>query len=167
MRAHLVGLLAGIVASVLFIAMLLQKRVIDMTFDERQERARGVAFQYGFYTMVIAVVFYGALDLMVGKWCDTLVGCILCVCVGMTVFAVTCIRKDAYLSLKEKPKQIMTMLAGLALLNLLFGVMAYDNLVQNGILTFWATNPVVGMMALIILVAYILQYRSDRQEERE
>ena len=45
-----VGLTVGLAIGLLFVALLFRKKVLDCTFDERQERARGVAFKYGFFT---------------------------------------------------------------------------------------------------------------------
>ena len=53
---------------------LFKKKVLDMHFDERQERARGKAFQYGFFTLLIAAYAYGISDVLLGRWCDVLTG---------------------------------------------------------------------------------------------
>ena len=51
MLGALVGLaVAGVLAAVLF-----RTRVLDLTFDERQQRARGTAYKYAFIaTLVLA-----------------------------------------------------------------------------------------------------------------
>ena len=60
----LCGLTVGILAGLLFVAFLFKKKILDMHFDERQERARGKAFQYGFFTMIISTYFYAVSDIM-------------------------------------------------------------------------------------------------------
>lgn len=164
------GIGVGILAGVLVIALLFKKRVLDMHFDERQERARGVAYKYGFFTLMFALILYGMLELVLGRWCDAMAGASLCLCVGITVFAVTCICKDAYLSLREKPRNIMTMFVIVSALNLLLGFLhIYDgDLVENGILTFRCTNLVVGIMTTVVLVVYVVNYLlRDREEAAE
>ena len=42
------GVAVSLTVGVLIVAVLFKKRVLDMTFDERQERARGQAFKLGF-----------------------------------------------------------------------------------------------------------------------
>ncbi|MCI9113855.1 MAG: hypothetical protein HFF96_06275, partial [Oscillibacter sp.] len=69
-----VGLAAGLLAGLAFIMSLFKKKVLDMHFDERQERARGKAFQYGFFTLLIAAYAYGISDVLLGRWCDVLTG---------------------------------------------------------------------------------------------
>lgn len=43
--ALVLGLCAGFVAGIFTVALLFRAKVLDMHFDERQERARGVAFR--------------------------------------------------------------------------------------------------------------------------
>lgn len=164
------GITVGILAGLFVVALLFKKKVLDMHFDERQERARGKAFQYGFFTLLIAVYAYGVSDVMFGKWCDVLTGVTLCVAAGLCVFAVTCILKDAYLSLREKPRTVMTMFALLSLLNLgIGGRHAWSGeLVEDGVLTFRAVNPIIGFATLVILIVYIVNHLlRSREEEAE
>ncbi|MBE6996205.1 MAG: hypothetical protein E7429_05725 [Ruminococcaceae bacterium] len=167
--ARALGVLAGLAVGFAIVALLFKKKVIDMTFDERQELARGKAYQYGFFTLMGCLFFYGLTDTFLGTWCDTLTGCTLCICVALTVFAVTCIRKDAYLSLKEKPAAVMTLFAIIAVVNLALGgvYIASGDLVQNGILTFRAVNPIIGSMAFLILLVYLVNYVLERGEGAE
>ena len=165
-----VGLAAGLLAGLAFIMSLFKKKVLDMHFDERQERARGKAFQYGFFTLLIAAYAYGISDVLLGRWCDVLTGVTLCIALALCVFAVTCILKDAYLSLREKPRTVMTMFALLSSINLGFGGMyaLSGDLVEDGVLTFRAVNPIIGAAILVILIVYIVNYLlRPRDEEAE
>lgn len=164
------GISVGILAGLFVVALLFKKKVLDMHFDERQERARGKAFQYGFFTLIIAIYAYGLSDVMFGRWCDVLTGVTICLAVGLCVFAITCILKDAYLSLREKPRTVMTMFALISAVNLGFGGMyAFSgDLLENGVLTFRAVNPILGLATLVILVVYIVNYLlRDQGEEAE
>ena len=164
------GLMAGLLAGAAFIMFLFKKKILDMHFDERQERARGKAFQYGFFTLLVAAYAYGVSDLVLGTWCDVLAGVSLCLALSICVFAVTCILKDAYLSLREKPRTIMTFFALLSIVNLGLGVMYHisPGLTENGVLTFRAVNPIIGAAILVILIVYIVNYLlRPRDEEAE
>lgn len=163
-----VGLLVGLAAGIVLVALLFRKRVLDCTFDERQERARGVAFKYGFFAMMFAMILYGLLDILLGRWCDAMAGATLCLCVGILVFAITCILKDAYLSLREKPRYIMTLFAVMSVVNIAFGAVHIldGDMVEGGILTFRCTNLVVGLMTTVVLAVYIVNYLlRDREAE--
>lgn len=161
------GLSAGILAGLLVVALLFKKKVLDMHFDERQELARGKAFQYGFFTLIIAVYAYGISDMMFGRWCDVLTGVTICLTVGLCVFAITCILKDAYLSLREKPRTVMTMFVLISAVNLGFGGMyaVSGDLLENGVLTFRAVNPILGLATLVILIVYIVNHLLRSREE--
>lgn len=164
------GISVGILAGLFVIVLLFRKKVLDMHFDERQERARGKAFQYGFFTLLASTYAYGVSDMVLGRWCDVLTGVTICLAVSLCVFAVTCILKDAYLGLREKPRTVMTMFALLSAINLGFGVMyaVSGDLVENGVLTFRAVNPIIGFAVLVILVVYIVNHLlRSREEEAE
>lgn len=156
--ASAVGLLIGLAVAGIIVTLLFQKRVLDMTFDERQERARGRAYQYGFWTLVGAVLAYGFTEMALGRWCDALAGSTLCLGAGLLVFAAICITKDAYLSLREKPRQIVILLVAVSALNLGLGgaYLAEGSLVEDGVLTYRASNPILGLMVLVILAIYVV-----------
>lgn len=165
----LFGLLTGILIGAAVLVLLFKKKVLSMEFDERQERARGKAFQYGFFTLMICLYVYGVSEMALGRWCDALAGVTLCIAIGVGVFAVTCILRDAYLSLKEKPRQVMTMFALIAFFNLGLGglYLSSGGLVEDGVLTYRAVNPILGAMALAILIVYIVNFLLRSREEDE
>jgi len=165
----IMGFIVGLAVGGVILALLFKRKVLDCTFDERQERARGQAFRYGFFTLMAAVVAYGAAEQFLGRWCEPLAGTMLCVCAGAGVFAVICILKDAYLSLKEKPRQVMTLLVVLTAVNLTFGGVAWagGSLVEDGVLTFRAVNLMVGVTTLVILAVYMVNSALRNKEEAE
>ncbi len=161
-----IGMVVGIGLGAAFLMILFKKKVLDMHFDERQERARGEAFKYGFFTLVACGMAFGCVDIMY-HWCDFMAGTTLCVCIGVVVFAVTAICKDAYLGLYEKPAKIMVLFGILGIANLGLGLnrLMEGNIVENGILTFRATNLMVGGMVLAILTVYGIRYLFRRAAE--
>ena len=165
LAAVLVGALVGLG----IIALLFRLKIMDLTFDERQERARGQAYKYGFWTMTACLFLYGFSDQIFGRWCDVLTGVMLCVAVALMVFASVCIVKDAYLSLKEKPRTIMILLTVGGSLNLAIGIMNWKNgrVVQDGILTFGAANGICGIMVLVILAVYVVNHLLAKREDAE
>ena len=162
---YAMGLVFGLAVGLGVVALLFKKKVLDMTFDERQELARGKAYKYGFQAMGVSVILYGILDVTVGEWCDTLTGNLICFCIGLTVFAVTCILNDAYLSLKEQPRKVMTLCFLVALLNLAIGwANAAHGTVVDGKLSTGAVNLIVGGMSLLLLAVYIINYALRERE---
>lgn len=167
--AYVLGLIVGLAVGTSVVVLLFRKKVLDMTFDERQERARGKAFQYAFFTLAGCIVVYGLLDSVGFRWCDTLTGCIICLCMGLTVFAITCILNDAYLSLKEQPGKVMTTLVVIGFANLVIGAtyLMHGKLVEDGILTIRAVNLICGIMVLVVLVVYAVNCLLAQREEAE
>ena len=159
----------GALVGVGIVALLFKLKVMDLTFDERQERARGQAYKYGFWTLVVCLLLYGFSDMVLGRWCDVITGVMLCLSGALVVFASVCIVKDAYLSLKEKPRKIMTLLAVVSVLNLAIGAMNLKNgrVVENGVLTYGAVNGICGVITLTILVVYVVNYLLAKREEAE
>lgn len=165
----LLGVVTGVLVGCLFVALMKYKKVIDCHFDERQERARGQAFKYAFFALTVVSLCYGAVDTIIGIPCDTLPALFICFCIAMVVFAWVCIKKEAYLSLYEKPGKVMGLFAGIAAFNLAIGVvyLIEGSMVENGVLTFRACNPIVGVMMLIIMGIYGLHLSGSREEEAE
>ena len=163
------GALTGVLVGLLFVALMKHKKVIDCHFDERQELARGQAFKYSFFVLMAAVLCYGALDTIFGLPCDTLAGGFICFAAAMTVFAAVCIRKEAYLSLHEKPGKVMALFAGIAAFNISIGAVYLINgsMVENGVLTFRSTNLICGVMLLIIMGIYAVHLMGRKEETEE
>ena len=166
---YALGLIFGLAAGIGIVALLIKKKVMDMTFDERQERARGKAFQYGFFTLIGCLILYGFTDVLLGKWCDTLTGCVICVCIGLMVFAVTCILNDAYLSLKEKPRTFVTAFLLVAVSNFLIGGvnLLQGDVIVDGVLTVRSVNFICALMMLVVLAVYIVNHLLSGREEAE
>ena len=166
---YIFGLLVGILVGVGIVALLFKLKVMDLTFDERQERARGQAYKYGFWTLLTCLLLYGFSDMILGRWCDVIAGAMLCIAAALMVFASVCIVKDAYLSLKEKPRQVMTLLTVISILNLGIGFMNWKHgqVVKDGVLTYSAVNGICGVMILTILVVYVVNYLLAKREAGE
>lgn len=165
----LCGALAGVLVGLLFVALMKHKRVIDCHYDERQELARGQAFKYAFFTLAALSAVYGFLDTVLVLPMDTLAGVFLCFCLAMVVFAVVCIRKEAYLSLYEKPGKVMVLFSGLAAFNIGVGAMYLleGSMVEDGVLTFRAVSPMLGVMLLVIMVIYAVHLAGRKEEDAE
>ena len=163
---YAMGWVLGLAVGLGLVALLFKKKVLDMTFDERQERARGKAYRYGFQAMAVSIILYGILDETVGEWCDTLTGNFICLCIGLTVFAVTCILNDAYMSLKENPRKVMTLCLLAGLMNLVLGWVnaANGTVIVDGKLSTGAVNLIVGGMSLLLLAVYIINYALRERE---
>lgn len=136
-------------------------------YDERQVLARGRAFMWGFFTLMICLMVYGMLDMLIDRWCDTLTGCIICICVSLLVFASICIKQDAFAGIGKNRKRNLTVLLVLTLANMFFGVenITGGDVVRDGLLTFRSVSLIVGATTGVVLLIYWLHGLRDRGEE--
>ena len=85
----IVGMLGGAVILGVLIAVLAKKAgglngFSEKNYDERQQRARGIAFKSGFFTMIVYSFLYGVSGMVVKTpWCDTFTGNLLGICLGV------------------------------------------------------------------------------------
>lgn len=135
-------------------------------YDERQVLARGRAFMWGFFSLMISLMVYGLADMIVEPWCDTLTGCIICICVSLLVFASICIRQDAFAGIGQRRGRNLTALLVLTLVNLMFGMMRVidGELLEDGVLCFRSVSLIVGVTTGIILAVYWLHGVRERGE---
>ena len=135
-------------------------------YDERQILARGRAFMWGFFSLMICLMVYGLTDMLIEPWCDTLTGCIICICVALIVFAVICIRQDAFAGIGQKRKRNLTVLLVLTAANLLFGVshIIDGDLLRDVVLSFRSVSLIVGATTGLVLLVYWFHGLRDRGE---
>ena len=121
---------------------------------------------WGFFSLMICLMVYGLTDMLIEPWCDTLTGCIICCCVSLIVFAVICIRQDAFAGIGRNRKRNQTVLLVLTLVNLMFGVshVIDGDLLRDGVLRFRSANLIVGITTGIVLVVYFVHGLCDRGE---
>lgn len=138
-------------------------------YDERQIAARGQAFQLAYFTLLGMLFLYACSEGLFGRWCDAGAAAGLCACPSVTVFAVTCIWRDAYRRPNERPAGVIALMGFLAVVNLALGAVRIceGDVVQDGILTFSICNTAVGVMAAVILAAYLLRLLVLRKEQKE
>lgn len=161
------GMLAGLAVGFLVIHILKRRTIIDFTFDERQMLARGKAYTWAFFTLAVMTLVEAVYTELVGRWCDSLFGAFLCIGVSVVVFAGTCIRNDAYMSLKEKPRTVMLTFGIIALFNLLVSLSPiHEGLIfQNGVVTFRAINLACAALLAVIMVIYATNRMLTREDE--
>jgi len=169
--AYVLGICCGILFAVIILAFV-RRRLYGKafgsskeTYDERQLLARGEAYKAAFFTAMGWMI----VSALIRDLLDTSVQMTLGICLSVGVFAIVCIKKDAYLSLREKPKNCIRWFLILALLNLVpFAVNMTQgkSLIENGVLTWHATNVVVALLLIAVSIAIVLRQRQIRMEEQ-
>lgn len=174
--AKIAGIVTGIAVAVLLVVLMavLFRKQGGMGFgraryDERQQLARGKAFQAGFFTVLIYELLYAFGDLMGLRWTVHFTGVMIGLFLGVAVFGAVAICKDAYLSLNEKPRGWMVLWAIIILANgaCVANQIAHRELIRDGMLTADWLNALCGGLFVVILVAQLLHSARVRREEME
>lgn len=138
-------------------------------FDERQQLVRGKAFKAAYLTLSAYLVLAGCVDLAGFVWSDLFLCVFLGIFLSGTVFAICCIRGDAYISFRERPRSYAVTLGIVAASNLLVGSMdlADGSFFENGRLTSHAVNFIAGIMCAVILAVFLKKRAGDAKAEEK
>lgn len=135
-------------------------------YDERQVRAQGKAYMWGFFAMWIAgiVIFLAeiALDRPVMAPGEAPV---LMICCGAAVMAVYCIAKDAYISIHGSRGAVLVSSGLLSGVNLSRG---FEKLRESGVLTEGRLGPcwvffALGSASLAVFVSLAVKMLLERR----
>lgn len=161
-----VGIATVLVAAVVLSVVISREKAKSegrCEFDERQLLVRGKAFQAAYLSLLAYLAVAGCLDLAGFVWGDLFVCVFLGACLSGCVFAVCCIRRDAYLSFRERPRSYTVSLAVITVSNLWTGYMnfAEGSMVANGRLTHRAMNLMAGITCAVILAVFLKKRADD------
>lgn len=163
-----IGALAGI--GIVLVVMLIQKLTgkTQNKFDERQIAARGVAYRWGFFSMMIYEAVYVMLLALGIRFADETTGPFLGIFVGVTVFGAAAAAKDAYTALDETPRSRF-LWPILGVLWLFIGIMRVKDgeAVRNGLLTFDSMQLFLGASFLVIGAADLIHRLKNRGSDGE
>lgn len=165
---YTLGILFGAVFTVVVCALLCSEKKNwhpgSSDFDERQQIGRGKAYQWGFFTMVIAGSVYAVTDYAMELPGFPLPWVMGIVVLGIAVFAVTAIRYDAFYGFREKGNEYYIRGACILLLMTWSGV---SNLrrgnpedVAGGMVSLE-----VAALWLVVVAALLIHNRKGRGEE--
>jgi len=164
------GLACGVFVAVLALAFA-RRRIYGKAFgssnrvyDERQQLARGEAYKAAFFTAML----WMAVSAPIRDWMDTSVQMTMGICLSVCVFALICIKKDAYLSLRERPARCIRWFLLIAAVNLFptaVNLVHGNTLIENGVMTHRATGLIVAVMMILVAAAIVLRQREIRKEQ--
>lgn len=167
--AYLLGIVAG-VAAVGIICWVKKRGRRETDYDERQYQTRDRACRYGFLTLLLYELVYGALYMREApSWCDYTIGNYLGIGLALLVFGVYCIWNDAYMNLNQKPWSVHLMFGVLALCNL--GIAENNQrigtLFADGKLGFGAVNLVFAVMFVVFEIVFLIKRSREKRDLSE
>ncbi len=165
-----VGLMVGLILVVILFKIANTDKKIKSEYDERQQRIRGRAYKYAFYTMVIYQVLMigmaiGGITLPIETYVSEFFGIFL----GATVLGGYCVWHDVYWGLNNDKKRYFIIFTVCLLLNLLPVLMPAisGEFTRNGISGAPMLNIIVIIMMAILLIEMGIKHFVDKKKVDE
>ncbi len=151
----LIGALVGIILCFFLFKYMNRDKKLKTQYDEMQQKTRGKAFCYSFYTVMIIealMIFVSLFDLNL-PMTDAVVHFTIIV-IGVMVLACYCIWNDAYVGLNTNMKRygVIMLIAGAINLASAIAAIAGGRMLVGGKLQ----APFINMLCAIMLIAIAL-----------
>ena len=169
-NSYMVGYAIGLsfTAVVGLIAFFANRRKGCNKYDEMQERARGIAYKYAFWAVMIVEVIFGIFsvdDSIIPM--SSMMRQFVVMMVGALVHVVYSVWHDAYVGMNTNVKRYAIICGLLSIVNLLSAVRGIMNgtMLVDGKLEFPFVNLIVGLMFVVVGVEMLIKKRLDGREE--
>ena len=162
-----------LLAAILTIAFISKNSKLKMQhFDEMQLLIRATAYRNAYFTVIGVLATLMVLSTFgLNNIVDTATQMCTALMAGITVFAVYCIRKDAFFGIDYDNKGYVYMIFAIGVFNLVMGIWRLiDGTIRvDGVITFThgASNLIIGAGFFIVLVALLLKKSDDKSEVGE
>lgn len=170
MDARAVGMSVGVMVGLVFCVVMFKfwnkDGKVKTKYDEMQERVRGRAYKYSFWTlaayealMCVVTGFVG--DLHMEQFLIHFTG----VLISAMVHAVYSVWNDAYIGLNTNSRRFMICMFVVGIINLLSGIMAIvsGTLVMDGVLMAPFANLLCAFMFIIVGVEIAIKDHIDNK----
>lgn len=135
-------------------------------YDERQEALRGKAYKAAFFTLMGYLAINGIICQGFGiEWAESFTEAFIGICISVIIFAIICIKDDAYFSISEKPGTYLILFAVIGLLNIgicLFNFIKHESFITDGLLNEKAVNLSSGIMFFILDIVLVVKMLDDK-----
>ena len=164
-----------LLAAILTIAFLSKNsKLRTQHFDEMQLLIRATAYRNAFFTVlgVLAALMVLSSDIFgLNRIFDTATQMCMALMAGVTVFAVYCIKKDAFFGIDYDQKSYLYMIFAIGVVNLIMGIWRVidGSIWVDGVITFTrgASNLIIGAGFFIVLISLLLKKSDDKGEVGE
>lgn len=173
MSAYNIGILVGIAVAIgifAVIAAIGKKRGRSGQFDERQELVRGKAYQHAFFAVMLYSALYGLLVVMADHpLMEDGLSALVAMFVGIAVFAVESIARDAFFTAKNRPKSYIILYIAVIFSQIvnIIGNYSEGPFVENGVLTMRVLPVVCAAVFTVVLAAILVKAVQKPKEDDE
>ncbi|MDE7300312.1 MAG: hypothetical protein K2N94_16055, partial [Lachnospiraceae bacterium] len=140
-------------------------------YDERQQLAQGRAYKTAFFVLLFYIMMATLLEnLEITGMLMSFAGLWLGICIAVSVFAVICIWRDAYLSLYERAGTLLVVFGIIFILNLVISIQTILDgtpLIVDGRLGPKCLNLIVSAMLAVILIMFAAKLRYNKRLEED
>lgn len=160
--AYAGGLIVGLLIAGIIIAVMTKTRGKDgkprWNYDERQKADRNASFAAGFLVLVmLELLTAGLRQSGLALPFDYLTETLVCCLIAAAVSVILCIHREAWLSLKEKPRTTVWMLVLLIASNGLGAWANWNEMYVDGVLNIRSLNLLVMIFMAVILLAFSIK----------
>ena len=164
----IIGIVIGALISVALIISINKNHSLRTEYDEMQKKARGEAYMYGFFSVLVLEALLGVAESFGPLPMEPLVSRFLVILFGVGVQASYSIWHDAYVGLNTQTGKFLGIMIAVALVNLAIAVLAWvsGNMVVNGVLQTPFANFMVCVLFMVLAVLGVLKKGMEEREER-
>lgn len=161
---------ALILVVVFFVSLIKIKSSREKEFDERELQIRGNAYRYAYSALILFHAFYVILLLVVGRpmMADG-VGSLLSIFLSIAVFAVYCIRHDAFKTMRTERgfRAYAFLLAVVVAINGWSGILAIrrGEVISDGLLQVPVSSICCAVTFLVVLIAMLIRRMQQKTED--
>lgn len=165
-----IGVLAGIVITIILCKVCNKNGKIKTEYDERQELQRGKSYKYAFYAMtgysaLLIVLSIADIELPIDKAIE-LFSVLL---VGIMTLTTSEIFTDSYWGLNNSRKKVSIAMILIGLFNFFIAALAYKDgrLIVDDKLSVTGLNLLCGIMFVIMGIEFLVKNLLDKKKEKE
>ncbi len=165
---YVIGVITGIIIAAVLIIFAIRfcrgKGNFKSKYDERQNIAIGKAYRDGFWSLLAAGCAAMLLSQVKSLHEYNVMLMAIAAVIGLLVFIISRIMRDAYMGLNDNPKKWIVLLLIIGVLNL--ALSAYYILCGTGDIKAWP-NLLAGTGVIIAAAAYIIRQQMLKKANRE
>ena len=161
-----IGIFVGLVICVILFRYMNKDKKILTKYDERQIVARGKAYMYGFWAIVIAATIVMLLDMAGIVIASSLTKYFFILFVGMIAQITYSIWHDAYYGINTNRKRFAVICIVAAICNLLgaIGPMIGGEFIKDGVVSDSGTNLLCFILMVTVGVELFIKSRKENTE---